>query len=95
MKLARESQIARALGCLSLSVNSTHHQSVAECRGGVVAVGRAPDGVVEAVEDPARDFWIGVQWHPEKLRDPDSLRLAAAFVRAARRGNSPGTQSPG
>ncbi|MEO0588470.1 MAG: gamma-glutamyl-gamma-aminobutyrate hydrolase family protein [Planctomycetota bacterium] len=27
---------------------------------------RAPDGVIEAVDDPDRPFRVGVQWHPEK-----------------------------
>ena len=95
VSLAEVSRIARVLGCGSLSVNSTHHQSVAGCRGGVDAVGWAPDGVVEAVEDPSREFWIGVQWHPEKLLDQNSLRLVQAFVRAARAWIREGTQSPG
>ena len=27
----------------------------------------APDGTVEALEDPARLFLVGVQWHAEAL----------------------------
>jgi putative glutamine amidotransferase len=49
----------------------------------VRVVGRAPDRVVEAIEDPDRAFWIGVQWHPEQLRDEPSARLFAALVAAA------------
>ena len=26
---------------------------------------RAADGTIEAIEDPERPFWLGVQWHPE------------------------------
>ena len=47
-------------------VNSLHHQAVATPGRGVVCVGHAPDGVVEAVEVPGRGV-IGVQWHPEQL----------------------------
>ncbi|WMF04572.1 gamma-glutamyl-gamma-aminobutyrate hydrolase family protein [Micromonospora robiginosa] len=60
-------------------VNSYHHQAVAD-PGGLAVTGRADDQVVEAVEDPARSFVLGVQWHPENEVDP---RPVAALVRAA------------
>lgn len=46
------------------SVNSFHHQSVDRPGDGVLAVGHAPDGVVEAIEVSGTRA-IGVQWHPE------------------------------
>jgi putative glutamine amidotransferase len=61
-------------------VNSYHHQGVAD-PGGLSVTGWADDGVVEAVEDPARRFVVGVQWHPEEARDQ---RPFAALVAAAR-----------
>jgi putative glutamine amidotransferase len=60
-------------------VNSYHHQAVAD-PGGLLVTGWADDGVVEAVEDPARRFLLGVQWHPENEADP---RPVSALVRAA------------
>ncbi len=60
-------------------VNSYHHQAVAD-PGTLTVTARAGDGVIEAVEDPARRFVLGVQWHPEELAD---LRLFEAFVDAA------------
>ncbi|MCD2195765.1 gamma-glutamyl-gamma-aminobutyrate hydrolase family protein [Actinomycetospora endophytica] len=56
----------------SYRVNSLHHQAVAEPGAGLVCVGHAPDGVVEAVELPGRDV-VGVQWHPEQLRHADPV----------------------
>lgn len=51
---------------------------------GLVVSGRAADGVVEAVEDPSRDFVIGVQWHAELLVGrPHERALFVAFVVAA------------
>ena len=41
---------------------------------------RTLDGIVEAVEDPDRRFLLGVQWHPEVIRDG---RLFGALVAAA------------
>lgn len=63
----------------SVEVNSYHHQGVAE-PGRLTVTGWADDGVIEAVEDPARRFVLGVQWHPEEAGDQ---RLFAALVRAA------------
>lgn len=49
-------------------------------------IGRSDDGVIEAVRDPSRPFFLGVQWHPERTPDPTMgdgvIRL---FVDAARR----------
>jgi putative glutamine amidotransferase len=48
---------------------------------------RAPDGVLEAFEDPETDFFIGVQWHPERAPfSRETQRLFAALVEAAARG---------
>ncbi|GIH13662.1 gamma-glutamyl-gamma-aminobutyrate hydrolase family protein [Rugosimonospora africana] len=60
-------------------VNSYHHQAVAD-PGTLAVTARADDGVIEALEDPARRFVLGVQWHPEELPD---LRLFEALVAAA------------
>jgi putative glutamine amidotransferase len=51
-----------------IEVNSTHHQA-ADDPGYLAIIGRASDGVVEAVSHPIHPFCIGVQWHPERL-DP-------------------------
>lgn len=61
-------------------VNSYHHQAVAD-PGGLTVTGWADDGVIEAVEDPARRFALGVLWHPEAGED---LRLFEALVAEAR-----------
>lgn len=49
-----------------LETNTYHHQAVAECAPGFAVSARADDGVIEAIEDPARRI-LGVQWHPENL----------------------------
>lgn len=69
----------RLAGLVGAAVNSTHHQAVAD-PGPLRVIGRAPDGVVEAVELAGHPFCLGVQWHPELLDG----RLFAALVRAVR-----------
>jgi len=60
-------------------VHCFHHQGVDD-PGTLTVTGRAEDGTVEAVEDPAHRFVLGVQWHPEVTRDK---RLFGALVAAA------------
>jgi putative glutamine amidotransferase len=50
--------------------NSWHHQAVDRCGVGLVVTGRAPDGVVEAIEAPGHRV-LGVQWHPEWMKSAD------------------------
>ena len=48
-------------------VNSRHHQAVKRVAAGFLVSATAPDGVVEAIEDPSARFCLGVQWHPENF----------------------------
>jgi putative glutamine amidotransferase len=65
-----------------VSVNSFHHQGIADV-GTLRATGWCPeDGLVEVAEDPQHTFVFGVQWHPE---DTDDHRVFAALVEAASR----------
>ena len=60
------SQIAKRLGFLSSSINSTHHQAVKKPGRGFRVTAHSPEGVVEAIENddyPA----MAVQFHPERL----------------------------
>jgi putative glutamine amidotransferase len=70
----------------TLPVNSRHHQAVKDAGAGLVVTATAPDGVIEAVEDPGRRFCLGVQWHPENFyRTGEFRELFEAFIAAARR----------
>ena len=70
----------------SISVNSSHHQSVKAIPRSLHISAVAPDGVIEAIESSRHPFWLGVQWHPEFLYRKDVLqnRLFSAFIKAAR-----------
>lgn len=79
-RLAEGSLVARILGVTAMTVNSSHHQCVAD-PGSLTVTGWADDGTVEACEDTSAGFVLGVQWHPEYTDNP---RLLAALVAAAR-----------
>jgi putative glutamine amidotransferase len=72
------SRIATLMGD-DLAIRCFHHQGVAD-PGTLTVTGHAEDGLPEAVEDPDRRFVLGVQWHPEVIRDH---RLFGALVAAA------------
>lgn len=68
----------------SVDVNSRHHQSVKDVAPGFKVTATAPDGVVEAIEDPAAAFCLGVQWHPENFWRTGEFRpLFEGFLNAA------------
>ena len=78
-RLTRE----RFTGADSYRVNSRHIQALQALGGELVATSTASDDVIEAVEDPARRFCLGVQWHPENFHLTGEFRsLFEGFVQA-------------
>ena len=81
------SLLARCVGgARQIQVNSAHHCCVERLGEGVRLVGRATDGVPEAIELPDKRFVLGVQWHPEytwKLLESE-MGLWCSFVEACR-----------
>jgi putative glutamine amidotransferase len=78
-----ESRLAAVLGETEIDVNSFHHQAIDRVGGRLAVSARAPDGTIEAVEDPGRPFLIGVQWHAETLvHRPYESALFREFVEA-------------
>ncbi len=74
-------ELARLLHSGHMLVNSMHHQSVHRLGRGLIVSATAPDGIIEAVEN-ADGSILGVQWHPEELRqtEPKMNALFADFV---------------
>jgi len=84
VRVAARSRAARILGARSAEVNTFHHQAADALGHGLVATAWAPDGTIEAIEDPGHPFLLGVQWHAETLLDdPAQVALFAALVDAA------------
>ncbi len=63
-------------------VKSHHHQGFGRLGAGLQESARADDGTIEAVEDPAQRFAVGVLWHPEAGED---FALFQGLVDEARR----------
>jgi len=79
-------KLASIIGQRELNVNSSHHQAIKDVGAGLRVTAKAPDGIVEGLEDPRHPFYVGVQWHPEDMNGEGSAStLFGAFVEAARR----------
>jgi gamma-glutamyl-gamma-aminobutyrate hydrolase PuuD len=79
-------RLAALIGARS-RVPSHHHQALGRVGEGLAETAWAGDGTLEAVEDPALRFAVGVQWHPEAGEDQalfEGLVQEARAYRAAR-----------
>jgi putative glutamine amidotransferase len=67
-----------------MPVNSFHHQAIKDLAPSLEIAAVSPDSLIEAVYDPDKTFFLGVQWHPEHLyrTNEDALKLFKAFVNA-------------
>lgn len=71
------SKLAQLAGKGEALVNSSHHQSIGKVGRNLRVTSRASDGVIEAVEWTGDANWVvGVQWHPERMVETDSLSRA-------------------
>lgn len=82
VSLVDGSRVRRVFGRDAISVNTIHHHQISD-PGELAVTGIAPGGVIEAVE-PRTDWpCVGVQWHPEKMREPEQRVLFERLVREA------------
>ncbi len=70
-------------GSTQAMVNSTHHQAVRHAGENLVINARAPDGVIEGIEDPSLRFCLGVEWHPEYESTDLDRRIFKRFIQEA------------
>lgn len=86
IEVVEGTRLHEIVGTTRTRVNSYHHQAVRDVADGLVVSARAPDGVIEGLEDPDHPWCVGVQWHPERCpSDPVTKALFAGHVEASRR----------
>lgn len=66
VNLVADSKIAEILGRTTISVRSSHHQTINEVGRGLVVTAYAQDDSIEGVEYPDNTWVVGLQWHPEE-----------------------------
>lgn len=79
VKIKEGSRLADILKSNKILVNSRHIERITTTDLPIVAISN--DLVIEAVEDKNKKFFIGVQWHPESLKeDIYSKKLFDFFI---------------
>jgi putative glutamine amidotransferase len=81
-----DSRLHEVYGELEIETNSFHHQSLKDVAPGFKVIGRAPDGIIEAIDRPESTWFLGVQWHPEMMfkEHPEHLKPFTSLADAAR-----------
>ncbi len=68
---------------LAFAVPTSHHQCVSNLGKDLQVAATTDDGVTEAIELPGDRFVVGVQWHPERDFENNSV-LFAELIKQAR-----------
>jgi len=80
IKIEKDSFLYEAYG-EAVAVNSFHHQAIKDLGKDLKITATSSDGMIEAIEDQKKRV-IGVQFHPEMLRDKGSRQLFKNFIKA-------------
>lgn len=82
----KDSKLYKIVGKEKIKVNSLHLHSVSSS-GIFDPVATSTDGLIEAVEAKDKTFYLGVQWHPEKLIDIDesARKILTEFINCCKK----------
>jgi putative glutamine amidotransferase len=79
ININNNSKLISILGSKNILVNSHHNEYITKTDLNIGAY--SSDFKIEAIEDPNKKFFVGVQWHPESLKnDLYSKLLFDAFI---------------
>jgi putative glutamine amidotransferase len=67
VKIDPDSILGKAIGKSEILANTRHKQAINKVGRDLRVTAHAPDGIVEAIEDPSLPLFLAVQWHPENL----------------------------
>lgn len=78
------SRLAHVMQTNRFDAPSLHHQAIDELGDGLVAIGHAPDGIIEAIDMPEHPWMLAMQWHPElaSADQAEHQRVFDALVQA-------------
>lgn len=85
VKINKNSKIYEILQSTKIVVNSRHKSFVDDTE--LDCVGISDNNIIEAIEDKNKNFFIGVQWHPESMikYDETANNLFKAFIDSCRK----------
>ena len=79
VKIINNSKLHKIINKNKILVNSRHKSYIKNTNLKTVALS---NNIIEAIEDESKNFFIGVQWHPESLMDNNSILLFNFFFRS-------------
>lgn len=86
IKINKESFLYKITESEHWNVNSFHHQCVKIPAPGFMVSAEGGDFNIEAIENPEKRFFAGVQWHPEKTPDDKLSRgIFQNFIEACKK----------
>lgn len=96
VSIQAQTRLEAILGTRRLPVNSFHHQAVKAVAPPLRCCAVSDDGIIEAVESAEHPFFLGVQWHPERMArtDAHAAALFSALVEASRQFDAQRRVSP-
>lgn len=78
INIDKNSLLYKIIGNERILVNSRHKSAIIDTRLDIVA--RSDDGIIEAVEDVTKNFFLGLEWHPESINDLNSKKIFDYFI---------------
>lgn len=81
----KKSKLYEIIGKDKIKVNSRHKEMIINPSCDIVGI--SEDGVIEAIEDKTKRFFLAVQWHPENMYSYDILehKLFDYFISICRK----------
>ena len=82
VRVNKESLLCDIIGSQTIDVASTHHQAIKSLGREAKVTASADDKVVEAIESKNKNNFIGVQWHPELLRESKESKKIFSWLKS-------------
>lgn len=76
--ISEDSKLYSILNSQKLKVNSRHKDYLLTTNLDIS--GYSEDGIIEAIEDKNKKYFIGVEWHPESTKDEYSDKIFKSFL---------------
>lgn len=72
----KDSKLYEILNKDKIMVNSRHYDYISDTE---FKIGAHHNNTIEEIEDESKNFFLGIQWHPESLMDENSILLFNSF----------------
>ena len=77
----KNTKLYNIIGMDRIKVNSVHHDIIDFDLNVLIINARSDDGIIEGVEYPYKKYIMGLQWHPEYIKDINSSKIIDEFIK--------------